>query len=194
MRAIVSVTAPSTSLAISRSPTYAIAKALRSQRECEGAAVRVDSHQPVKLCGTVATDSFEPQTSRGRSEREARERPVVRGLCQAVDFALGVYARQGQPSRAGDQPLLFRARRPLRGGRPKRGDNPVVRRPGARMPDLGVALPADEVEATLTALGSLRATHPCFLVCNVDLRDDDAPLEAERIPADVRSDFGARAP
>jgi len=55
------------------------------------------------------------------------------------------------------------------------------------MPDLGVALPADEVEATLTALGSLRATHPCFLVCNVDLRDDDAPLEAERIPADVQA-------
>lgn len=83
---------------------------------------------------------------------------------------------------------------PSEGGRPKRGDNPVVRRPGAQMPDLGVALPADEVEATLTALGSLRATHPCFLVCNVDLRDDDPPLEAERIPADVRSDFGARAP
>ncbi|HZZ60094.1 MAG TPA: hypothetical protein VFE63_02840 [Roseiarcus sp.] len=40
-----------------------------------------------------------------------------------------------------------------------------------RMPDLGVALPAEETETTLTAIESLRSMHPRFLVCSVDLRD-----------------------
>jgi hypothetical protein len=40
-----------------------------------------------------------------------------------------------------------------------------------RMPDLGVALPADEAETTLDAIESLRSMHPRFLVCSVDLRD-----------------------
>jgi hypothetical protein len=40
-----------------------------------------------------------------------------------------------------------------------------------RMPDLGVALPAEEAEETLGSLVSLRAMRPSFLVCNVDLRN-----------------------
>jgi hypothetical protein len=40
-----------------------------------------------------------------------------------------------------------------------------------RMPELGVALPADEAEETLASLVSLRAMRPSFLVCNVDVRD-----------------------
>ena len=40
-----------------------------------------------------------------------------------------------------------------------------------RVPDLGVALPAEEAEATLEAIASLRSMRPRFLVCNADLRD-----------------------
>jgi D-apionolactonase len=40
-----------------------------------------------------------------------------------------------------------------------------------RMPVLGVALPAEEADATLAALESLRAMRPRFLVCPVDVRD-----------------------
>lgn len=40
-----------------------------------------------------------------------------------------------------------------------------------RMPDLGVALPAEETEETLAAIASLRSMGPRFLVCSVDLRD-----------------------
>jgi D-apionolactonase len=43
-----------------------------------------------------------------------------------------------------------------------------------RMPDLGVALPAEEAETTLAAIESLRAMRPRFLVCSVDLRDSHA--------------------
>ncbi|MBV9287293.1 MAG: hypothetical protein JO288_05630, partial [Hyphomicrobiales bacterium] len=53
---------------------------------------------------------------------------------------------------------------------------------GTRMLDLGVALPAEEAEATLAALEALRAMRPCFLICNVDLRDGvaRAKLDAYR--------------
>ena len=41
----------------------------------------------------------------------------------------------------------------------------------ARMPELGVALPAGEAESALAAAEPLRALHPSFLVCRVDARD-----------------------
>ena len=40
-----------------------------------------------------------------------------------------------------------------------------------RMPDLGVALPAQETKETLAAIASLRSMGPSFLVCSADLRD-----------------------
>ncbi len=40
-----------------------------------------------------------------------------------------------------------------------------------RMPDLGVALPAEEAEATPAAMCFLRSMRPRLLVCSVDLRD-----------------------
>ena len=48
-----------------------------------------------------------------------------------------------------------------------------------RMPDLGVALPAEEAEPTLAAAVSLRSMRPCFLVCGVDLRDGLALVKLE---------------
>ena len=40
------------------------------------------------------------------------------------------------------------------------------------MPELGVALPNDEVEAASAAIDALRALKPRFLVCHADLRDE----------------------
>jgi hypothetical protein len=44
----------------------------------------------------------------------------------------------------------------------------------ARIPDLGVALPAEEAQKTLGVLGSLATMRPSLLVCNVDLREGAA--------------------
>jgi hypothetical protein len=58
-----------------------------------------------------------------------------------------------------------------------------------RMPDLGVALPAEETEATLAALKCLQAMRPSFLICNVDLRDGVvlAKLDAYRQASEAAS-------
>ena len=50
------------------------------------------------------------------------------------------------------------------------------------MPDLGVALPAEEAQAALAAAAALRTLNPHLLVCNVDMRDGRglAELEAYR--------------
>jgi D-apionolactonase len=43
-----------------------------------------------------------------------------------------------------------------------------------RMPELGVELPREEIEAASAAVDALRALKPRFLVCRVDLRDNPA--------------------
>jgi hypothetical protein len=50
-----------------------------------------------------------------------------------------------------------------------------------RIPELGVALPHDEIEATSAAVDALRALKPRFLVCHADLRDSEALSKFERI-------------
>jgi D-apionolactonase len=50
-----------------------------------------------------------------------------------------------------------------------------------RMPELGVALPNDEIEAASAAVDALRVLRPRFLVCHADLRDGAALSKFERI-------------
>jgi hypothetical protein len=50
-----------------------------------------------------------------------------------------------------------------------------------RMPELGVALPHDEIEAASAAVDALRALRPRFLICHADLRDSAALSGFERI-------------
>ncbi|HEY1886705.1 MAG TPA: hypothetical protein VGG86_11745 [Roseiarcus sp.] len=50
-----------------------------------------------------------------------------------------------------------------------------------RMPELGVALPHDEIEAASAAVDALQALKPRFLVCQADLRDSAALSKFERI-------------
>jgi D-apionolactonase len=50
-----------------------------------------------------------------------------------------------------------------------------------RMPELGVALPHDEIEAASAAVDALRALKPRFLVCHADLRESAALSDFERI-------------
>ena len=59
----------------------------------------------------------------------------------------------------------------------------------ANMPDLGVALPAEEASAALAASDALRTLNPHFLVSNVDARDgrELAELEAYRRVAEAVS-------
>ena len=50
-----------------------------------------------------------------------------------------------------------------------------------RMPELGVALPNDEIEAASAAVDALRVLKPRFLVCHADMRESAAIFEFERI-------------
>ena len=50
-----------------------------------------------------------------------------------------------------------------------------------RLPELGVALPHDEIEAAFAAIDALRVLKPRFLVCHADMRDSAALSEFERI-------------
>ena len=50
-----------------------------------------------------------------------------------------------------------------------------------RMPELGVALPNDEVEAASAAGDAMRALKPRFLVCHADMRTSAAVSQFERI-------------
>ena len=50
-----------------------------------------------------------------------------------------------------------------------------------RVPELGVALPHDEIEAASAAIDALRVLKPRFLVCHADMRDSAALSEFERI-------------
>ena len=50
-----------------------------------------------------------------------------------------------------------------------------------RMPELGVALPNEEIEAASAAMDALRALKPRFLVCHADIRDSAALSEFETI-------------
>ena len=50
-----------------------------------------------------------------------------------------------------------------------------------RMPELGVALPNDEIEAAAAAIDPLRALKPRFLVCHADMRASGDVAEFERI-------------
>ena len=50
-----------------------------------------------------------------------------------------------------------------------------------RMPELGVALPNDEIEAAAAAIDALRALKPRFLVCHADMREGVGVAEFERI-------------
>ena len=50
-----------------------------------------------------------------------------------------------------------------------------------RMPELGVALPNNEIEAAAAAIGPLRALKPRFLVCHADMRASRNVAEFEKI-------------
>jgi hypothetical protein len=50
-----------------------------------------------------------------------------------------------------------------------------------RVPELGVALPHNEIEAASAAIDALRVLKPRFLVCHADMRDSAALSEFERI-------------
>jgi len=50
-----------------------------------------------------------------------------------------------------------------------------------RVPELGVALPHDQIEAASAAIDALRVLKPRFLVCHADMRDGAALSEFERI-------------
>jgi D-apionolactonase len=50
-----------------------------------------------------------------------------------------------------------------------------------RVPELGVALPHDEIEAASAAIDALRVLKPRFLVCHADMRDSGVLSEFERI-------------
>jgi hypothetical protein len=50
-----------------------------------------------------------------------------------------------------------------------------------RMPELGVALPNDEIEAASVAVDALRALRPGFLVCHADMRESAALSEFENL-------------
>ena len=49
------------------------------------------------------------------------------------------------------------------------------------MPELGVALPHDEIEVASAAVDAMRVMKPRFLVCHADMRDSAALSEFERI-------------
>ena len=74
----------------------------------------------------------------------------------------------------------------------RRGSDVTIKLGGnlaTNMPDLGVALPAEEAAAALAASDALRTLNPHFLVCNVDARDGRglAELEAYRQVAEAVS-------
>jgi hypothetical protein len=50
-----------------------------------------------------------------------------------------------------------------------------------RMPELGVALPNEEIEAASAAVDAMRALKPRFLVCHADMRESAALSEFETI-------------
>jgi hypothetical protein len=50
-----------------------------------------------------------------------------------------------------------------------------------RMPEIGVALPHEEIAAASVSADALRALKPRFLVCHADLRESQSPSEFERI-------------
>jgi hypothetical protein len=50
-----------------------------------------------------------------------------------------------------------------------------------RMPELGVALPHDEIEAASAVIDALRVLKPSFVVCHADMRESGGVAEFERI-------------
>ena len=55
------------------------------------------------------------------------------------------------------------------------------------MPELGVALPNDEIEAASAAVDALRALKPRFLVCHADMRASAGSLSVRKDQASRRS-------
>ena len=112
----------------------------------------------------------------------------TRPTCGRWRFAVGLYARQGKPARA-VRALVVRGSAASRGR--QRASGAIAIELGQdlslRMPELGVALPHDEIEAASAAVDALRALKPRFLVCHADMRESAALSEFESDPAGGRS-------
>ncbi len=128
-------------------------------------------------------DGFEMEDQRNWTD--ASYKTYVRPLALPWGYTLSRGSRHEQSVR-----LSFAGQ--LEGDRKDKGGDVTITLGDpltATVPDLGVALPAEEAWATLAASESLRIFNPRFLVCNIDARDGRglAELEAYRQVAEAVS-------
>ena len=121
-------------------------------------------------------DAFEMEDQRNWTD--ASYKTYVRPLALPWGYTLAKGSRHEQTVR-----LSFAGR--LEGDGKEKGTDVRITLGGnlaTNMPDLGVALPAEEAQAALAAAAALRTLNPHLLVCNVDTRDGRglAELEAYR--------------
>jgi len=118
-------------------------------------------------------DAFEMEDQRNWTD--ASYKTYVRPLALPWGYTLAKGSRHEQTVR-----LSFAGR--LGGGSKEKGSDVRIRLGGnlaTHMPDLGVAVPAEEAQAALAASETLRTLNPHFLVCNVDARDGRGLRELE---------------
>ena len=128
-------------------------------------------------------DAFEMEDQRNWTD--ASYKTYVRPLALPWGYTLAKGSRHEQSVQ-----LSFDGR--LEGRGEENGSDVRIKLGGnlaANMPDLGVALPAEEASAALAASDTLRALNPHFLVSNVDARDGRglAELQAYRRVAEAVS-------
>jgi hypothetical protein len=128
-------------------------------------------------------DTFEMEDQRNWTD--ASYKTYVRPLALPWGYTLAKDSRHEQTVR-----LSFAGR--LGGDSKERGGDVTIKlgaNLAANMPDLGVALPAEEASAAIAASDALRTLNPYFLVSNVDARNGRglAELEAYRQVADAVS-------
>ena len=120
-------------------------------------------------------DAFEMEDQRNWTD--ASYKTYVRPLALPWGYTLAKGSRHEQSVR-----LSFTG---AGGARARRASGAIAIEPGQdlplRMPELGVALPHDEIEAASTAVDALRALKPRFLVCHADMRENAALSEFDTI-------------
>jgi D-apionolactonase len=121
-------------------------------------------------------DAFEMEDQRNWTD--ASYKTYVRPLALPWGYTLAKGSRHEQSVR-----LSFTGGGSGAGGARVSGSVAVVLGQGLpfRMPELGVALPRDEIEAASAAVDALRVLKPRFLVYHADLRDNAALSKFERI-------------
>jgi D-apionolactonase len=121
-------------------------------------------------------DAFEMEDQRNWTD--ASYKTYVRPLALPWGYTLAKGSRHEQSVR-----LSFTGGGSGVGGARASGAVAIVLGQGLplRMPELGVALPHDEIEAASAAVDAMRALKPRFLVCHADLRDSAALSKFERI-------------